>query len=183
MERMGEVCFKDFGKNRDMGLARVLRFKEIFENVGKEMGKKFVYWYNVNWNAGVDAVVYEVNEKGKLEVVAAIESTNYRSPNEYISEEKFQRYVEDLSFFGGYGAKMLLLVSFEENLGRSKELREERMKTLFDKGIYLVPLGGQDVYCERCGRIIAAGKERVEVEKGKFVCASCLLKGEQKVMM
>jgi len=175
-EGKGTAVYKDFSGNRDVGLARVLRLKEIVEEAGKETGKKYEYWYNKNWNAGVDAIIYEVNEKGRLEVVAAIESTNYKRPNEYIDGEKFERYVRDLSFFGKYGAKMILLVSYIENLGRSERLREERKKILFEKGIYLIPLGGQDVYCEMCGKIIAAGEERVDIGDGKYLCPSCFIK-------
>lgn len=78
-------------------------------------------------HAGVDLIIIS-SPDGKIKKV--IEVTNYREPNFFISSERFERYINSLTYFEEIeGIELELVVSFLENLTVSqlKELKRNNI--------------------------------------------------------
>jgi len=91
---------------------------------------------NRNFNAGVDMIVVE---KQTARIIQVCEITNYKHPWEFIKDEKFRRYIENLNSFNPLvGVRKVMYVSYAENLTVKQRDELER------NNIELCVLGGQD---------------------------------------
>lgn len=133
-DEFGDVLFAlrgSYAANWVVAMKRVEKLKAKYEEHG------FAVWVNKHFNSGVDMMVFE--DSGR--VVEVCEVTNYAkpAPAEYVSKEKFERYVEDLNWFDRFpDVRKVMYVSFESNL------TDEQRRTLKENSIQLVIAGGQD---------------------------------------
>lgn len=131
-ENLFFVCFIqqiNYAANWRTAMRRVEKIKAEYEALG------FHVWVNKHFNSGVDMMVFD----NKARLVEVLEITNYASPEEYISKEKFERYVRCLNEFDCFKEiRKKLVVSYRENLN------DKQLEILKQNNIVLEVRGGQD---------------------------------------
>jgi hypothetical protein len=91
----------------EIGYRRIRKIQREYEQQG------FYVLVNKNYNAGIDMIV--LDQTGKI--CKVLEVTNYRYPQEYILDNKFNRYLESLNYYDQFpGIEKIFVVSFKENL-------------------------------------------------------------------
>ncbi len=131
----------------NVGMRRVNRIKEYEEAQG------FRAWGTGAYSNLPDVLVFDEDER----LVRVYESTNYASPEYYISREKAERYRDTLLQFK---CDKVLVVSFESNLLDGKEYFTRH-------GIKVLVMGYQDYGAQPVGMYGIEYAEMMAMRKGE----------------
>jgi hypothetical protein len=102
----------------EIGKARVLKLANQYRDLG------YFVIENGDNHAGVDLIIISTPE-GRIKKV--IEVTNYREPKFFMSSERFERYINSLTYFECIdGIELELVVSYIDNLTTNQVLELKR---------------------------------------------------------
>jgi hypothetical protein len=113
--------FKDNKWSVEVGRARVLKIANRYRDLG------YLVITNDANHSGADLIIISLPE-GRIKKV--IEVTNYKRPNEYMDDNRVERYIGSLTNFEDIdGIELELVVSFLENL-TAKQLIELKKNSI-----------------------------------------------------